>query len=103
MAITARQQVKLRALANPEDAEGYEAHRVNQDIRPQAHERLPEVSLGAAGAQRWYRQAKHEQGHADCEDAVRNAGKAIQVRARELVEAVPAPGQQIHPVRMTEA
>src|SRR5947208_2084870 len=102
VAVTSREEIELRALANPEDAEGHETHRVNQHIRAKPQQRLPEISLGGPRIQGWYRKPQDEQGHPDSEDAVRYSSEAVDVRARQLVEAAPARGQ-IHPVRMTEA
>src|SRR5438105_7558678 len=102
VAVTSREEIELRALANPEDAEGHETHRVNQHIRAKPQQRLPEISLGGPRIQGWYRKPQDEQGHPDSEDAVRYSSEAVDIRARQLVEAAPARGQ-IHPVRMTEA
>src|SRR2546423_15429070 len=96
MAVTSREEVELRALAHPEDAEGHEAHRVDEDIRPQSQQRVPEISFGAACAQRWNRQAKHQQRHAHREDAIGNSGETVEVRAGELVEGAPAALEQVH-------
>src|SRR2546427_8034602 len=101
MAVTTREQVELRALANPEDAEGHETHRVDEDIRPQSQQRVPEISFVAACAQRWDRQAEHEQGHADREDAIGNPGETVEVRAGELVEAAPAAREPVTPASLS--
>src|SRR2546423_15383425 len=100
MAVTSREEVELRALAHPEDAEGHEAHRVDENIRPQSQQRLPEVSFGAACAQRWNRQAKHQQRHAHREDAIGNSRDTVEVRAGELIEAAAAAREPIHLVRL---
>ena len=96
MTVTPREEVELGALANPEDAEGHEAHRVDEDIRPQSQQRVPEISFGAACAERWNRQAKHQQRHAHREDAIGNSRETVEVRAGELVKAAPAAPEPIH-------
>jgi hypothetical protein len=101
VAITSCQQIQLRALANPEDAEGHETHRIDQHAWTKPHQLAPQVSFRAS-AQRRDGQAKDEQGHAHREDAVRDSGQSVKVRSGELVEAPPAAPNQIHPVRMTE-
>src|SRR5207248_8555140 len=101
MAVTPREQVELGALANPEDAKGHEAHGVDEDIRPQSQQRVPQIAFGAPCAQRWNGQAKHQQGHADREDAIGNSSETVEVRARELVKAAPAAREPAHPVSLS--
>src|SRR4029077_5099762 len=96
VAITPRQQIELRALADPEDAKRHEAHGVNKDIRPKPEQRVQEIALGSGGTHRWYGQTQHEQGHADRENAVRNSGEAVDVGARALVKAASAAREQVH-------
>src|SRR6266480_6669789 len=101
MAVTSREEVELGALANPKDAEGHEAHRVDEDIRPQSQQGMPEISFAATCAQRWDGQAKHQQCHAHGKDAIRNSGETVEVRAGELVETAAAAGEPVHPVTLS--
>src|SRR5207253_4890180 len=103
VAVTSHEQIELRALANPEDAEGHETHHVNQHIRAKPPQGLPVIFLCCPSPPCWYSEAQDEESHTDCEDAIRYSRVAVEVRARKLVEATTAARDQIHAVSMPEA
>src|SRR5438034_1133665 len=85
VAVGALELAQLRLLADPEDAEGQEAHEVGDQVRHQVDERrreaprLPDVRGGGHG------EGQHEQRHAHGEDAVGKGAQPFRVAAGDLV------------------
>jgi len=79
VAVGAGEVVELSLLADPEDAEGHDAHEEDDEARCECEEDLAEVVLGVNSFGGGDAEVENEQGHGHGEDAVAEGGEAFDV------------------------
>jgi len=77
--------VELRLLANPENSQRQEAHKVGQQSRQKNPKRAPEIVFAVNGSGGGKAKVQNHQRHGDGENAVAERGQALDALTRNAV------------------
>lgn len=85
IAVRAREVSELRFLANPEDAEGDEAHEIREQARREEEDGVPEIAFSVDGFGGGDAEVENEQSHRKGENSVAESGETLDASSRVAI------------------